>query len=181
MSGPCRRRFMSCRAMAFIMIVLNISLTRRRALRMPGMKPQAAPAMKPARQAEGISIQPLKPGKARGSAVPAMAPTMICPSPPMLMTLARKAMHMPEPTRRRGVAFTSVWVRPKVEPTAPWSRAPYAVRGFTFKASSMSAPMQSAATSPAKGMRTVRATFPQSTLGIRLGFIVHWLYHSPFV
>ena len=40
-------KFINCSAIAFIMTVLRISLTPRRALRMPGMKPQTAPARKP--------------------------------------------------------------------------------------------------------------------------------------
>jgi hypothetical protein len=34
--GPCRRKFMNCRAMEFIMMVLRISFTLKRALRKAG-------------------------------------------------------------------------------------------------------------------------------------------------
>ena len=49
---------MSCRAMAFSMIVLRISFTLSRALRIPGTNPQAAPARKPTIIVRGMRSQP---------------------------------------------------------------------------------------------------------------------------
>ncbi len=67
----------------------------------------------------GVIAHPGQVRKASGNQVAATAPTMICPSPPILMTLARKAIQMPKPTSRSGVAFTSVCVRPDTLPNAP--------------------------------------------------------------
>ena len=65
---------MSWSAMAFIMIVLRISLTRSLALRIPGMKPQAAPARKPMMQVAGMRTQPGQALKVRGTQAPMRAP-----------------------------------------------------------------------------------------------------------
>ena len=102
--------------MAFSITVLRISLTSSRALRMPGTKPQAAPARKPTIMVEGMSSHPGQAANVSGNHVAMSAPAMICPSPPMLMTLARNAMQMPSPTSRSGVAFTRVCVRPNRDP-----------------------------------------------------------------
>ena len=61
-SGPRSSRFISCRAMTFIITVLRISFTPSRALRTPGTKPQAAPARKPTIRVDGSRSQP---GQAR--------------------------------------------------------------------------------------------------------------------
>ena len=114
---------MSCRAMALSMIVLRISLTCRRAFRIPGTNPHAAPAMKPAIIVVGMRSHPGHAAKVSGHHVAMRAPAMIWPSPPMLITLARNAMQIPSPTSRSGVAFTSVWVRPNREPTTPLTSA----------------------------------------------------------
>ena len=47
-------------------------------------------------------------GSASAVAVPAIAPIAIWPSPPMLKTLARKAMQIPRPTKSRGAACAAV-------------------------------------------------------------------------
>ena len=44
---------------------------------------------------------------------------MICPSAPMLITLARNAMQMPSPTSSSGVALTSDCVKPDTLPNTP--------------------------------------------------------------
>ena len=49
---------------------------------------------------------------------------IICPSPPMLMTLARKAMQMPRPTSSSGTALTAVSARALPLPKAPSISAP---------------------------------------------------------
>ena len=81
---------MSCKPMAFIMTVLRISLTLSRALRMPGMKPQNAPARNPMIRVAGSSSQPGQVRNCSENQVAISAPAMIWPSPPMLSTLARK-------------------------------------------------------------------------------------------
>ena len=106
-------------AMEFIMMVLRISFTFRRAFRMPGTKPQAAPARKPRSRVEGINSQPGQVLKVKGNQVATIAPRVIWPSPPILITLARKAMQMPRPTSSSGVALTRDWVIPETLPTAP--------------------------------------------------------------
>ena len=76
-------------------------------------------AEKPTNKVEGMSSQPGQVRKVSGNQVAASAPAMICPSPPMLITLARKAIQMPSPTSSSGVAFTSVCVMPETLPNAP--------------------------------------------------------------
>jgi len=112
---------MSCKPMAFIMTVLRISLTLSLAFRMPGMKPQNAPARKPMIRVAGSRIQPGQVRNCNENQVVISAPAMICPSPPMLRTLARKAMQMPRPTNSSGVAFTSDCVNPYVLPKTPFT------------------------------------------------------------
>ncbi len=58
-------------------------------------------------------------GKARATTVLASAPAMIWPSPPMLMTLARKATVMPTPTSSSGTALATVLDSSRDPPTAP--------------------------------------------------------------
>ena len=53
------------------------------------------------------------------SPVEKMAPAIIWPSPPMLMTLARNAIVIPTPTSSSGVALSAVSISPSVEPKAP--------------------------------------------------------------
>ena len=70
----------------------------------------------PGRAADGAGQQhqrdqdePRQIGAARGRwPCPASPPMAIWPSPPMLRTLARKAMQMPTPTSRSGTALTAV-------------------------------------------------------------------------
>ena len=107
MSGPLSMKFINCRAIAFIMMVLRISLTPRRAFSQPGTKPQAAPARNPISSVVGMSSRPGQVAKVSANQVPPSAPKMIWPSAPMLMTLARNAMMMPRATRSRGVALTT--------------------------------------------------------------------------
>ena len=56
--GPRSRKLLSWTAMAFIMTVLRISFTPRRAFRMPGMPPQTAPASAPTTRHSGRSTKP---------------------------------------------------------------------------------------------------------------------------
>ena len=51
-------------------------------------------------------------GIANAIALAASAPTIIWPSPPMLMTPPRNAIQMPRPTSNSGVALVSVWAMP---------------------------------------------------------------------
>ena len=130
------------------------------------MKPQKAPARKPAIMVAGMRSQPgPRVEKSAGNQVAMSAPGMICPSPPMLMTLARKAMQIPSPTRSSGVALTRVCVRPKRLPTAPLTSAAYAASGFALRMTSMTAPRMSAKTTPTTGSRTLSATRLTSMVG----------------
>ena len=121
--GPRMSRYMNWVAMEFIMMVLRISFTFKRAFRMPGTKPQAAPAMNPSARVTGIKIQPGQVGKVSGNQVATIAPSVIWPSPPILITLARNAIQMPNPTSRSGVALTRDWVTPERLPAAPLTMA----------------------------------------------------------
>ena len=114
---------MNWSAIAFIITVVRISLTPSRALRIPGTKPQNAPATKPMAIVDGISSAPGQVRNVRANQVAKTAPRMIWPSAPMLITLARNAMQIPSPTRSRGVALTRVWVIPDVLPNAPSNSA----------------------------------------------------------
>jgi hypothetical protein len=88
------------------------------------MAPHTAPPKKPAKMARIMTAQPGQPGKLSPTRVAVSAPTIIWPSPPMLMTFARKAMQMPKPTKSRGTALTTVSARALLLPNAPSSRAP---------------------------------------------------------
>ena len=72
----------------------------------------------------GIRTQPGSVRNSRANQVAAIAPRMIWPSAPMLITLARKAMQIPSPTSSSGVALTSDWVIPDELPNAPSISAP---------------------------------------------------------
>ncbi len=114
---------MNCSAIAFIITVVRISLTPRRALRIPGTKPQNAPATNPTTIVDGIRSAPGQVRNVSANQVAKTAPRMIWPSAPILITLARKAMQMPSPTSSSGVALTRVWVIPDVLPNAPSNSA----------------------------------------------------------
>ena len=105
------------------MIVERISLTPKYALSAPGIAPHTAPPRRPAKITTGTSMNPEVSGSSKIAPVEKMAPEIIWPSPPMLMTLARKAIVMPTPTRSNGVAFRAVSMRALVEPKAPSSIA----------------------------------------------------------
>jgi hypothetical protein len=105
--------------MAFIITVLRISLTLKYAFRYPGMPPHTAPPRKPANRDRLIVSQPGSSVKVRPTQVARIAPTIIWPSPPMLMTSPRNDMQMPIATRSSGVAFTSVSANALVLPNAP--------------------------------------------------------------
>ena len=105
------------------MIVLRISLTLKYAFSKPGMLPQTAPPRKPVSSAAGTRMMAGASGKDSPNSVAGSAPAMNCPSPPMLMTPARKAMQMPKPTSSSGVARTMVSARAFWLPNAPFSNA----------------------------------------------------------
>ena len=67
----------------------------------------------------GMSSQPGQVRNCSENQVATSAPRMICPSPPMLMTLARKAIQMPRPTSSSGVALTIDCVKPDTLPKTP--------------------------------------------------------------
>ncbi len=121
--GPRSRKFIACKAMMLSMMVLRISLTLKYALSTPGMPPHNAPPRKPAISAAGTRTMAGASGKLRPSSVAGSAPTMNCPSPPMLITPARKAMQMPKPTSNKGVARTMVSASAFWLPNAPLIRA----------------------------------------------------------
>jgi hypothetical protein len=106
--------------MALSMTVLRISLTLSRALSTPAMPPQAAPASAPTN-----SVRQQQPaGSARSQsakAVDASAPTINCPSPPMLITPPRKEMQMPSATNSSGVILVRVAASALTLPNAPFS------------------------------------------------------------
>ncbi len=114
---------------------------------------------------EGMRSQPGQVENVSGHQVAMRAPAMIWPSPPMLMTLARKAMQMPSPTSRSGVAFTRVCVSPNREPTTPRTSAAYAASGSAFRMTSMTAPRSRATITPTRGSRTFRTILLQSMRG----------------
>ena len=60
-----------------------------------------------------------RPGNASATNEEMTAPAMICPSPPMLMTPARKAMHIPTPTSSSGIDLTAVSARLLAPEKAP--------------------------------------------------------------
>ena len=62
-------------------------------------------------------------GRARATSVARMAPMMIWPSPPMLMTPVRKAMQMPTPTSMRGMDLRAVAASSSGPPKAPVNKA----------------------------------------------------------
>ena len=76
--------------------------------------------------------------------VEARAPDTIWPSPPMLITLARKAMVMPTPTSSRGVDLMAVSTRAPPLPKAPLAIAQYPVKGLAPKTASITAPIANA-------------------------------------
>ena len=84
-----------------------------------------------------------------------IAPAMICPSPPMLITPALKAMQIPEPTSSNGIDFSAVSASSSQPPNAPAKSARYPCIGSPPSASSMIAPTASAATTAPTG--TIRA------------------------
>ncbi len=74
----------------------------------------------------------------------------------MLMTLVRKAIAIPAPTRIRGVALTAVAAIREPLPNAPSSMALRPSRGFAPSASSMIAPNANATTAASSGTSAPR-------------------------
>ena len=72
------------------------------------MAPQIAPPAAPASSTSGMSTKAGRFGSASAVAALARPPMTICPSPPMLSTLARNEMQMPTPTSSSGTALTAV-------------------------------------------------------------------------
>ena len=88
-----------------------ISLTAKRALSRPGMKPHAAPARKPESIISGIVTNAGVPAGTSGRNTTALAPHAPIrnwPSAPMFHSRIRKASAQARPVRISGVALTSV-------------------------------------------------------------------------
>ena len=149
--GPRSRKFISWTATMLSITVLRISLTDAYALSAPGIAPQMPPPIMPAIMTIGSSKARGVSGIARATAVESNAPAMICPSPPMLITLARKAMVMPMPTRSSGVARTAVTATRSPEPNAPSIIALAPLIGFSPRARIMSEPSTNATNAAPSG------------------------------
>ena len=106
-------------ATMFSMIVDKISLTPRYAFSAPGIAPQIPPPTRPAMRTKGIMTSGGKVGRYRTVTVDKSAPETICPSPPILMTSALKAIQIPTPTSSKGIARTAVSASASVSPKAP--------------------------------------------------------------
>ena len=85
------------------------------------MPPQMAPPTSPINSTRGTSTTAGRPGTASAVMVESSPPAIICPSPPILITLARKATQMPVPTSSRGMAFAADSASSSVPPNAPTS------------------------------------------------------------
>ena len=118
-NGPRSRKFIRRKAIWFIITVVRISLTPKRAFSRPGMPPHMSPAAAPLIRVSGSRIRAGIFPNPTPKAVAASAPTTICPSPPMFITPPRKAMQMPRPTNSSGVALVRVCVMPLTLPSAP--------------------------------------------------------------
>src|SRR5688572_23041203 len=130
-----------------------ISLTPRRALRMPGMKAQAAPATAPAIIIAGITTMAGGPAGRIGASTMALAPqapSRNCPSAPILQSRILKARAHASPVRIRGVALTSVSDRTPMSPNAASKMWTYARTGSPPTKARITAPMIRATATAAK-------------------------------
>ena len=85
------------------------------------MPPQMAPPTSPMKSTSGIRMIAGRSGTASAVIVDSSPPAMIWPSPPMLITLARKATQMPVPTNSSGMALAADSASSSVPPNAPLS------------------------------------------------------------
>ena len=85
------------------------------------MPPQIAPPTSPMKSTSGIMIIDGRSGTVSAVMVDSSPPAMIWPSPPMFMTLARKATQMPVPTSSSGIALAADSANSSVPPKAPLS------------------------------------------------------------
>ena len=99
-------------AIVLSMIVVTTSWAPVNALSAPGMKPQAAPAMQPARMAVAMASGPGHDATAAPVPADARAPMRNWPSAPMLKRPALNAMPTDSPPRTSGAAWTIVLTRP---------------------------------------------------------------------
>ncbi len=117
--GPNTQYWIQARAMKLSIRVAMISLTPKRALRIPGIRPHAAPPRKPATSMTGRTTNPGVPAGrsgARTTALAAQAPRSSWPSAPMFQSRIRKARAQARPVRMSGVDLTSV---SEMTPTLP--------------------------------------------------------------
>jgi hypothetical protein len=94
--------------MKFIMIVLITSCDPNRALRTPGIAPQAAPAPIDAAKHSGTSTMAGSDPSTMPTHAVANAAMYSCPSAPMFSRPARKATDTARPVKMSGVARNSV-------------------------------------------------------------------------
>ena len=133
--------------------VLITSLVPKRIFRTPAIAPQRAPHAVPASSGSITATLEGRPDTPpyNATAVAAIPPTAIWPSPPTLVRLARNAMMKPRPTRASATARFTEAPKAKVEPNAP-SRNASRASGTDLPAIAISArPMTSEATVAATG------------------------------
>ena len=109
--GPNTQYWIQARAMLLSIRVAMISLTPKRDLRTPGIRPHAAPPRKPATSITDRTTMPGVPAGssgARTTALAAQAPSSSWPSAPMFQSRIRKASAQARPVRMSGVDLTSV-------------------------------------------------------------------------
>src|SRR2546426_8624076 len=111
------------------MIVVTTSCAPVRALRKPGMKPNAAPPSAPATIALGTGRAAGVPGRRAPTPAAANAPTRNWPGTPILKRPALKPSPTASPPKIRGAAATRVLAIPVPLPKAPASRLAYAANG----------------------------------------------------
>src|SRR5439155_183434 len=170
--SPCRTSLTIKSPTKFRSRVARTSWTPRLS-RMPAASPaQAAPASTPPPSAQSVAI-----GRGAGTMwsatqVAASPPSASWPSPPMLMTRARKHSAMPTPVRAYGVARFRPTAMRSHEPNAPWASDQYASSGF-FPAATIRIPVTPNARSTASSGGASARTAARSTRRLAGGTSTH--------